>query len=81
MVYYSSPIQPEIQYSVQMKIAHINQIIAVVSVLTLACSPGSKQKINIEIITQAKKIDITVDGKLFTSYCYSDTLKKQFCFP
>ena len=50
-------------------------------ILTIACISGNKQQIKLENFTDAKRIDITVDGKLFASYCYSDTLKKPILFP
>jgi hypothetical protein len=29
----------------------------------------------------SQKVDVLIDGKLFTSYCYSDTLMKQILYP
>jgi len=56
-----------------------------------SCSPGQQEKRGektgegqkVELIndTTARKVDVVVDGKLFTSYCYSDTLMKQILYP
>jgi len=40
-----------------------------------------KNQIRFENLTEKKSINIYVDGKLFTSYVYSDTLKKPILFP
>lgn len=56
-----------------------------------SCNPGSQEKKEdktgkgqkVELIsdTAARKVDVMVDGKLFTTYCYSDTLMKQILYP
>lgn len=42
---------------------------------------GSGPKVELTNQKEAHKVDITIDGKLFTSYCYSDTLMKQILYP
>ena len=56
-----------------------------------SCNPGSQEKKEdktgkgqkVELIsdTASRKVDVMVDGKLFTTYCYSDTLMKQVLYP
>lgn len=41
----------------------------------------SKQAIDIEINDAEKKVDVLVDGKLFTSYIYPDNIKKPVLWP
>lgn len=56
-----------------------------------SCNEGSHEKKRgeienvrkVELVedTAARKVDVMVDGKLFTAYCYSDTLMKQILYP
>lgn len=52
-------------------------------ILTLSCVPGQKKgnTVRIENFPGKMRVDVTVDGKLFTSYVYNDTLKKPILFP
>jgi hypothetical protein len=52
----------------------------------LSCQSKSEKtsdqfNVKLENFPDSKKVDVTVDGKLFTSYLYSDTLKKPVLFP
>ncbi len=55
----------------------------------MACNSGSQereetdngQKVELINDTAGQKVDIMVDGTLFTAYCYSDTLMKQILYP
>lgn len=65
------------------------------AVSTLSCNEGSSGQSDgnkdsagasgpkVELIDnkQAQQVDVLVDGKPFTSYCYSDTLLKQILYP
>src|SRR5690625_4510842 len=44
---------------------------------------GNNNGPKVELTNQKddQKVDVTIDGKLFTSYCYSDTLMKQILYP
>ena len=61
-------------------------IIIALSVLT-GCKTDQKpvdqelSGIRLENFPKAKRVDVSVDGILFTSYLYSDTLEKPFLFP
>ena len=37
-----------------------------------------KDKVNVKNFPDDKRVDITVGGILFTSYCYADTSEKPF---
>ncbi len=57
----------------------------------ISCGSGSQdkkedktstnQKVELINDTTGQKVDVMVDGKLFTSYCYSDSLMKQILYP
>lgn len=60
------------------------QSLTILSCLFLInCSSAEKSQLNISIQEngQEKKIDVIVDGNLFTSYCYSTDFEKPFLFP
>jgi len=63
-----------------MKKIYLFSGIMVILYLINACTSG-KIQIKLENIPGAQKVDVTVGGNLFTSYCYSDTLKKPILFP
>ncbi|HRP58088.1 PmoA family protein [Agriterribacter sp.] len=42
---------------------------------------GSSQLVNIINREAEQKVDVMIDGKLFTSYCYHDSLVKQVLYP
>jgi len=54
-------------------------------VFVLSCGPeqekGNKYRLSLENCPEKMSVDVRVDGKLFTSYVYSDTLKKPILFP
>lgn len=73
-----------------MKLNSINLILLPV-LFCISCSSGSQDKNEgntatnqkVELINDStdQKVDVMVDGKLFTSYCYSDSLMKQILYP
>jgi hypothetical protein len=73
-----------------MKINSIALILLPV-IFCISCNSGSQeekeektvnnQKVELVNDTSGQKVDVMVDGKLFTSYCYSDTLMKQILYP
>ncbi|MCO5236985.1 MAG: PmoA family protein [Chitinophagaceae bacterium] len=42
---------------------------------------GNGAKVELTDVPADQKVDITIDGKPFTTYCYSDTLMKQILYP
>ena len=64
-----------------MNTKHIFLSIVLILLLLTTCTSGDKPQIKLEDLKEAKRIDITVDGKLFASYCYSDSLEKPILFP
>lgn len=44
-------------------------------------SAGIKPVVKLINQKAAQRVDVMIDGKLFTSYCYSDTLMKQILYP
>lgn len=66
-------------------------LILIPVVCLLSCSSGSNekkedkkgegQKVEFVEDTAGRKVDVIIDGKLFTAYCYSDTLMKQILYP
>ncbi|HRQ49722.1 MAG TPA: PmoA family protein [Agriterribacter sp.] len=42
---------------------------------------GSSQQVTLIDRTSEQKVDVMIDGKLFTSYCYHDSLVKQVLYP
>jgi hypothetical protein len=73
-----------------MKISSIISLI-LVATITFSCSPSSLKNINkkkdpapeVKLVNRKAdhKVDVMIGGKLFTSYCYSDTLMKQILYP
>jgi hypothetical protein len=65
---------------------HLAGLFFILAGFNLSCQIKSEKssdkfQIKLENFPDSKKVDITVDGKLFTSYLYSDTLKKPVLFP
>ncbi len=59
-------------------------IVAAVMLVTSICPAKEKNRVEVTKNLLQKSIDVTVDGKLFTSYIYSDSipvLKKPVLFP
>lgn len=44
-------------------------------------TPYSDTKVELTNQEDDQKVDVEIDGKLFTSYCYADTLLKQILYP
>jgi len=73
-----------------MKLKSINIILLPV-IFCISCNSVSQEKKGekvendkkVELINQVgeQKVDIMIAGKLFTSYCYSDSLMKQILYP
>ena len=75
-----------------MKVKSLNLILLPV-IFYMSCNSASQQKKEenvgsndndkVELINQEadQKVDVMIGGKLFTSYCYSDTLMKQILYP
>ena len=61
--------------------------IKIFAILLLACCSlvffqcGNKNRMDIKINETEKKVDVTIDGKLFTSYIYPDNVKKPVLWP
>ncbi len=64
------------------KILHMKRIIALILFLASGISALIAQpKITVEPKPADKKIDVLIDGKLFTSYIYPNTIKKPVLWP
>ena len=50
------------------------------SFLILRCT-GKEPEIKLQVNNQEKKVDVLIDGKLFTSYIYPETIKKPVLWP
>lgn len=51
------------------------------SSMLLFCQCSNKQAIDLKVNEAEKKVDVLVDGKLFTSYIYPDNVKKPVLWP
>jgi len=64
-------------------------IMDVIVILSLACASNTKQvqnetesiPVNVQPVPDMKKVDVTINDALFTSYMYADTFEKPFLFP
>jgi len=54
-------------------------IILIACILSISC--GTKNKITIVDQEAEKRVDVMVNGKLFTSYCWPDNVMKPILFP
>ncbi len=74
-----------------MRIRFITVFILSAGFLFSCNSPGQKEsekdndnkgpKVELTDVPADQKVDVTIDGKPFTTYCYSDTLMKQILYP
>ncbi len=64
-------------------------LLATALILSYACNSGQKEKnedsgspqTKIENLVEESRVNISIDGELFTSYMYADTFEKPFLFP
>ena len=49
--------------------------------LSTFCLTACSQNVKLVQDDHQKKVDIYIDGKLFTAYCYPDNMEKPFLFP
>ncbi|MBT3384669.1 MAG: PmoA family protein [Prolixibacteraceae bacterium] len=47
----------------------------------LFCQCSDKKAVDLQVNEAEKKVDVTIDGKLFTSYIYPDNIKKPVLWP
>lgn len=59
----------------------MKQVFLICAILFLASNLYSKPKIGVTPVPSERRVDITIDGKLFTSYIYPVTLKKPSLWP
>lgn len=59
---------------------NISQITIIFILLLAACSQ-EKIHVSVENVPNTRQVDVKVNGALFTSYCYSDSLAKPILFP
>ncbi len=64
-----------------MKIYFLHCIIFTAAGLLLSAQSCSKKNIELTVDEAAKKVDVKIDGKLFTSYMYPDNIMKPVLWP
>jgi hypothetical protein len=55
--------------------------LAVLAIAGLALPLGAASGVDLKVDESAKRVDVTIDGKPFTSYIWPDTLKKPVLYP